>query len=194
MNPRVSLCFLFISTLFLSCANDYSPKPRAYYRINFPEKKYQAYLGECPYSFDFPIYAKIEPDSSAGAKPCWLNIHFSQFNGRVHLSYHSFSSKTELNQLTEDSRTFAFKHTPKATAIDEGIISYPEQQVYGVYYSISGNTASSVQFFLTDSTNNYLRGALYFNEVPRIDSIQPVLDFVKEDIDLMIKSFKWKKP
>ncbi|HEY1061271.1 MAG TPA: gliding motility lipoprotein GldD, partial [Daejeonella sp.] len=64
--------------------------------------------------------------------------------------------------------------------------------VYGIYYSIDGNTASSVQFFLTDSTKNYLRGALYFNEQPRLDSIQPVLDFVKKDIDQMIKTFKWR--
>lgn len=194
MNLRHSLCFILLSFFSLSCASDYSPKPRAYFRIDFPEKKYLTYQGECPYSFDFPIYAKVEPDSSTGAKPCWQNIHFSQFNGRIHLSYHSISSKAEFNQLTEDARTFAFKHTPKATAIDEGLISYPEQQVYGIYYSISGNTASSVQFFLTDSTKNYLRGALYFNETPRIDSIQPVLDFIKEDIDVMIKSFKWKKP
>lgn len=193
MNLRLFTCFILLSFFSLCCANDYTPKPRAYYRIDFPEKKYQTYAGECPYSFDFPIYAKVEADSTAGAKPCWLNIHFTRFNGRIHLSYHSISSKTEFNQLTEDARTFAFKHTPKATAIDEGFISYPEQRVYGIYYSISGNTASSIQFFLTDSTKNYLRGALYFNETPRIDSIQPVLDFVKEDIDLMIKSFKWKK-
>ncbi len=67
----------------------------------------------------------------------------------------------------------------KPTAIDEGVIAYPERNIYGTYYSIDGNTASSIQFFLTDSTKNYLRGALYFNEQPRQDSIQPVLDFSK---------------
>ncbi len=126
------------------------------------------------------------------AKPCWLDIAYPEFNGRIHLSYQAVSSRQQFNRLVEDARTFAFKHTVKATAIDEGVISYPESNVYGVYYSIDGNTASSVQFFLTDSTKNYLRGALYFNEQPRLDSIQPVLDFVKKDIDVMIKSFKWK--
>ena len=185
--------FLFIFFLLLNCCTqDYSPKPRGYFNIRFPDKKYQTYSSDCPYSFDYPVYAKVVPDTKRDAKPCWIDVSYPEFNGRIHLSYQPVSSKQQFNQLVEDARTFAFKHTVKATSIDEGIISYPERNVYGIYYSIGGNTASSVQFFLTDSTNNYLRGALYFNEQPRLDSIQPVLDFVKRDIDVMIKSFKWK--
>lgn len=185
---------LLLLCLFLCyCSADYSPKPRGYFKIGFPEKKYQPYTGDCPYNFDYPVYAKVLPASSRDAMPCWLDIVYPEFNGRIHLSYQPVTSVKQFNQLIEDARTFAFKHTVKATAIDEGLISYPEKKVYGIYYSIDGNTASSVQFFLTDSTKNYLRGALYFNEKPRLDSIQPVLDFVKMDIDVMIKSFKWNK-
>lgn len=184
---------LFILLLFLiSCTQDYTPKPRGFYNIKFPEKQYQPYSGDCAYSFQYPVYAKVLPDTKKDAKPCWLDISYPEFNGRIHLSYQPISSTEQFSQLIEDARTFAFKHTVKATAIDEAIISYPDKKVYGIYYSIDGNTASSVQFFLTDSTKNYLRGALYFNEQPRLDSIQPVLDFIKKDIDVMIKSFKWK--
>ncbi|HEY1009957.1 MAG: gliding motility lipoprotein GldD [Daejeonella sp.] len=184
---------LILCLIQVSCNQDYSPKPRGYFNITFPEKKYQSYTGDCPYSFDYPVYATVNPDTKRDAKPCWLDVSYPEFNGKIHLSYQPVGSTEQFNQLVEDARTFAFKHTVKATAIDEGIISYPEKKVYGIYYSIDGNTASSVQFFLTDSTKNYLRGALYFNEQPRLDSIQPVLDFIKEDIDVMIKSFKWKK-
>jgi len=184
---------LFVLSLFLAnCTSDYSPKPRGYFSIKFPEKKYQSYEGTCPYSFDYPAYATVLPDTQKGAKPCWLDVSYPQFNGKIHLSYETIKSQEHFNQLVEDARTFAFKHTVKATAIDEGVIAYPERKIYGTYYSIDGNTASSIQFFLTDSTKNYLRGALYFNEQPRQDSIQPVLDFIKKDIDVMIKSFKWK--
>lgn len=190
---RNFLLGLFSSCILVhSCAGDYTPKSRSYFRIDFPEKKYQSYSGDCPYSFDFPVYAQILPDKDKEAKPCWIDVYYPQFNGRIHISYQSFSSREQFNQLVEDARTFAFKHTVKATAIDEAMISYPEKKVYGIYYSIDGNTASSVQFFLTDSTKNYLRGALYFNEQPRLDSIQPVLDFIKKDVDQMIKTFKWK--
>lgn len=184
---------LFFSLFLASCGSEYTPKPRGYFNIDLPEKKYRAYNGDCPYSFDYPVYANITPDTKSDAKPCWLDINFAEFNGKIHLSYQPVTSKAQFNQLVEDARTFAFKHTVKATSIDEGVIAYPEKNIYGVYYSIGGNTASSVQFYLTDSTRNYLRGALYFNEQPRLDSIQPVLDFIKKDIDVMIKSFKWKK-
>lgn len=187
---------LFTAVVFLiaasSCQNNYSPKPRGYFRIEFPEKAYQKYQSDCPYTFEYPVYANIVPDTLPNAQPCWIDVAFPKFNGRIHLSYQPVTSQKVFNELVEDARTFAFKHTVKATAIDEGRIAYPDRNVYGIYYSISGNTASSVQFFLTDSSKHYLRGALYFNEEPRSDSIQPVLDFIKKDIDVMIKSFEWK--
>jgi gliding motility-associated lipoprotein GldD len=179
----------------LSCCGspDYSPKPRGYYRIFLPKKEYREYVGGCPIMFQYPTYAVVEPDLKPGAKPCWLNIQFPQFNGTLHLSYEHITSKKMLDKLTEDSYKLASKHTVKATAIDQGTIINPLYKIYGIYYTIDGNSvASSAQFYLTDSTKNYIRGALYFNTEPRIDSLKPVLDFVKKDVDVMIKTFRWK--
>ena len=188
----VLLLFITIAAASCSGGHDYSPKPRGFYRIRFPVKAYREYTGGCPMTFIYPAYTKVEPDSARGSKPCWLNMRFPDFRGTLHLSYQPVTSKKEFNELIEDARTFAFKHTVKATAIDQGIIHYPDRKVYGIYYTIDGNAASSAQFFLTDSTRHYLRGALYFNSEPRLDSIQPVLSFVKKDVDVMIKSFRWK--
>ncbi|WP_374948884.1 gliding motility lipoprotein GldD [Mucilaginibacter sp.] len=171
---------------------DYSPKPRGYFRIVFPEKTYQAYTGGCPFNFEFPQYARLEADRSANAKPCWVNMQFPAFNATLHLTYEQVASKKEFNELIEDAHKLSFKHTVKATSIDEGVISYPDRKLYGIYYTIEGNAASSAQFYLTDSTRHYLRGALYFNSEPRLDSIQPVLSFLKKDVDVMIKTLKWK--
>ena len=192
---RLALVFsasLMFSSLMVSCQNDYSPKPRGYFKIDLPKKNYQVYNNDCPFTFEYPTYAGIVTDSARDAKPCWKDVVYSGFNGRIHLSYEPITSRAQFNQLTEDAHTFVFKHTVKATSIDESIINMPEKKVYGIYYTIDGNAASPVQFFLTDSSKNYLRGALYFNEQPRLDSIQPVLAFVKKDIDVMIRSFKWK--
>ena len=191
-----SICRSFVVLLFVglvvSCANEYAPKPRGYFRIKLPEKQYNVYNGGCNFIFEYPKYARIETDTAYNAKPCWMDIVFPAFNARLHLSYYAITSKTALNALVEDAHTFAFKHTVKATAIDEAVISIPDRQMYGILYSIQGNSASSSQFFLTDSTKNYLRAALYFNEKPKMDSIQPVLDFLREDIHVMIKSARWK--
>ena len=187
---------LIISTLvfFTSCHGnrDYAPKPRGYSRIIFPKKDYRPYEEGCPFTFVYPKYAVIEPDKTPKAKPCWLNMQFPQFNGTLHLSYEKILSQKEFNELIEDAHKLSFKHTVKATSIDEGVIAYPDRKVYGIYYTIDGNAASSIQFYLTDSTRNYIRGALYFNTEPRLDSIQPVLTFVKNDVNVMIKSFRWK--
>jgi gliding motility-associated lipoprotein GldD len=187
--------------LFSACGDnhDYSPKPRGYYRIVFPKKEYRQFDSIYPFTFVYPKYAVIEKDTNPQRNDkklvnmkYLLNMQFPQFNGTLHLSYESITSKKVFNELTEDARTFAFKHTVKATSIDEGIIHNPDRKIYGIYYTIDGNAASSIQFYLTDSTKNYIRGALYFNSEPRLDSIQPVLSFVKQDVNTMIKSFRWK--
>ncbi|WP_240458440.1 MULTISPECIES: hypothetical protein [Sphingobacterium] len=124
--------------------------------------------------------------------PCWKNLDFPQFNARLHLSYFNIGPHSTLEQLTEDARTFVFKHTTMASAIEQKDIFIKEQNIYGLEYEIQGNTASNYQFFISDKSKHYLRGALYFNEKPHLDSIQPVLDFVKKDIRHLINSTKWQ--
>jgi gliding motility-associated lipoprotein GldD len=193
---KASLSVVLIVLIFALAGchgnRDYSPKPRGFFRIEFPKKAYQDYNEGCPFTFSYPVYATIEADKNSNAKPCWLNMQFTQFSGTLHLTYDAIANKQEFDMLTEDARKFAFKHSVKATSIDQALIHIPERKIYGVYYTIDGNAASSVQFFLTDSTKHYLRGSLYFNSVPRLDSIQPVLTFVKKDVDVLIKTLKWK--
>lgn len=187
-------CLFFFILLCAACTSspDYSPKPKGYFNIKFPKKQYRTYSSGCPFTFDYPQYARIEADQQDDGNGCWNNLNFPQFNARLHLTYYDVGSAAAYNGLVEDARTLAFKHTVKANAIDQKLINYPEKKLYGVYYAIEGNTASSVQFFLTDSAKHYFRGALYFNERPQYDSIAPVLSFIKKDIDRMIHSFKWK--
>jgi gliding motility-associated lipoprotein GldD len=198
---RKTLLLLPVLLMLAACSgnHDYSPKPRGYFRIVFPQKEYQEYNGPYPFTFIYPKYAVIEKDSTPQTRvkklinmKYLLNMQFPQFGGTLHLSYESITSKKVFDELTEDARTFAFKHTVKATSIDQSVIHNADRKIYGIYYTIEGNAASSVQFYITDSVKNYMRGALYFNTTPRIDSLQPVLKFVKKDIDTMIKTFRWK--
>ncbi|MRX47625.1 gliding motility lipoprotein GldD [Pedobacter puniceum] len=189
---KIGICISFAGFILACNQPHYSPKPRGYFRIEFPEKQYQTFSSSAPFQFEYPVYAYMYPDSSKNAKSNWYNLTFPTFNARLHISYYPIGSQQEFIQLTEDSRKLAFKHTVKATGIDEALITNKQDKVYGIYYTISGNTASANQFFLTDSTNHYLRAALYFNEKPQQDSIQPVIDFIKRDMDKMIKTFKWK--
>lgn len=188
MRLKIIPSFFLILLCFFSCKNNYSPKPLGYFRIDLPEKEYVGYSTDCPFEFQYPKYGEIEiPQNS---EPCWLNISFPDYNGKIYLSYKHVEGN--LTMLTEDTRKLTYKHTIKAEAIQEKIYSDTAKDVYGMLYEIKGNAASSVQFYLTDSTNHFLRGSLYFNAQPNKDSLAPVINFFKEDIVHLMETISWK--
>lgn len=188
---KIMLILLSLS-LFLafSCKKEYIPKPRGYFRISFPEKIYTKLDSlVLPYLFEIPVYSKIVPDNEQQAEPFWINLQTPQHKSELHLSYKKVDNN--LPKLTEDSRKLAYKHSIKADAINERIFINKEKKVYGTIYLIDGNSASPLQFYLTDSTKHFLRGALYIREVPNIDSIRPVIEFLTPDVIHLIETTEW---
>jgi gliding motility-associated lipoprotein GldD len=182
--------FLIVSCLLIGCGHNYTPKPSGHFRIDFPEHVYERFDSDCPFTFYYPSFASVTEDPGAQAEPCWFNIILDGYKGQIHLSYKPINHN--FNTLTEDARNLAYKHTIKADAIHERLFSYPERKVYGIMYDIEGNAASSVQFFLTDSTDHFLRGALYFSVLPNKDSLAPVIEHFKTDISYLMETFAWK--
>jgi gliding motility-associated lipoprotein GldD len=194
LKKTVSVIFLIL--LLFGCKEKYTPKPREYFRIEFPEKTYHQIQSGFPYQFDIPDYSKIVPDRDNPEQPYWINISVPANKAEVHISYYDLSNSKEssrvlLNKFMEDTRTLAYKHTIKADAIQEQVFMNPEKNVYGLIYKIEGNAASPMQFFLTDSTSHFLRGALYIRDVPNIDSLKPVIDFLEPDVIRLIESTTW---
>jgi gliding motility-associated lipoprotein GldD len=186
-----ALILVLCSVFVISCSNDYSPKPSGYFRIDLPEKKYQPFDTLFPFYFEYPVYARILHDPQAPQEPYWINVDFPRFRGAVHLSYKPVHGN--LAQYLEDSRTMALKHMSKSTGITEQIVNIPDKKVYGLIYTIEGiGAASTYQFYLTDSTRNFVRGALYFSVSPNNDSLAPVIRFIQSDIRHMVETFHWK--
>lgn len=188
---------IIISTFLLSflpsCNSDYTPKPRAYFRIALPEKHYTVLDSTLPYIFEYPTYAHITNDPLSPQETTWINLEMPVFKGRIHISYKPLTDKKSLNEYAEDSRTLAFKHISKASGIEQIAISDPNRKVYGLVYEIKGmGAASPYQFYLTDSTKNFIRGSLYFDVSPNNDSLAPVITFVQKDIQHIIETLKWK--
>jgi gliding motility-associated lipoprotein GldD len=178
--------------LSFSCKREYVPKPHGYFRISFPEKSYHKLdSAALPYNFDIPLYSKALPDRERLAEPYWINLVIPQHKAEVYISYKKINSN--LNALIEDSHELAYKHSQKADAINERVFINPDKKVYGTIYQIDGNAASPLQFYLTDSTHNFLRGSLYFREVPNIDSLRPVIDYLTPDIIRLIETTEWKR-
>ena len=153
--------------------------------------------GTYPYSFEVPDYSVILPDDRNPDKPLWINISIPDNKAEIHISYYNFKNRDSnglklLSEYAEESRQLAYKHTIRADAIEEQIFINNEQKVYGTAYKILGNVASPVQFYLTDSMTNFLRGALYIRATPDIDSLKPVIRFLESDVIHLIETTSWK--
>jgi gliding motility-associated lipoprotein GldD len=188
-NLAFALGTAFILAL-IGCNQAYSPKPKGFYRIDLPEKAYVLFDSTCPFVFEYPKYGNITPDQSKNAEPCWINIAFPKYKGKIHLSYKVV--KNNVDGYIEDCHNLAYEHAFKADGIEESVILSESRHIYGLIYDIKGNTASSVQFYVTDSTRNFLRGALYFETQPNKDSLAPVISFFRQDIVHLIETLKWK--
>jgi gliding motility-associated lipoprotein GldD len=190
------LLLLFITACSIaSCNSTFVPKPRGYFYTAFPEKKYQLYQPEgYPYSFELPVYATVIKDTTffdaTPENPWWINIDFPKFGGRIHVSYKDLRTN-DFGKLINDAFSLTYKHTTKATAIDDSVM-HTVNGVSGVFFKVGGNAATANQFFLTDSVHHFLRGALYFDVTPNEDSLQPVNDFLLQDMLHLINTFKWR--
>ena len=178
------LNLLFLSIFLLACHDNYTPKPRGFVKIDLPKKEYQQFSMDCPYTFLFPKYAKVNY-----LEDCMIDLNFQTFSGILHITY--FPLKNNLYEHIEQSRDLAYKHDTRADAISEQVFINNQQRVYGLLYDYDGLTATAAQFYFTDSVNHFFRGALYFNTEIN-DSILPVNNFLKEDIRYLIESLRWR--
>ena len=187
MAAMVLACFI------VSCNNreTYLPKPRGYFRIDLPEKAYTRVDTIERYSFECPQYALVTPDPYSPNEKNWVNIEMPQFKGSIHITHKPVNGN--LSEYLEDVHTMVTKHLQKANGVSDSLIVNDEHHVYGLFIEMDGKgVATPMQFYLTDSTRNFVRGALYFNFKPDNDSMQPVINFIREDIDHMINTFEWK--
>ena len=190
-NPGYFIILILSWTVLYACTEDYSPKPRGYFRIDLPEKEYRLFDTTYPYAFEYPAYAEIVPDDRPNSEPFWINIEYPQFRGTVYISYKRVEEN--LVEYLEDSRTFVVKHIPKAEAIEDSLVYRPDDKVFGLIYDIEGaGAATPCQFFVTDSSSHFLRGALYFNTPPNNDSLAPVIERIRDDIRHLTETLYWK--
>lgn len=182
---------LFVLHVLRNCSGDedvYSPKPYSYLRIDLPEHEYEM-VSYGPYAFELSKHAILQPIERTDER-YWVNIHYPTLNATIHCSYKSVSRN--LTALTRDALEFVYKNSQQATAIPEHDFSNPDHRVYGVCFDLEGNTASPLQFFLTDSTSHFFRGAVYCNCRPNADSLAPIHDYLRDDVLNMIETFRWR--
>lgn len=207
--------FLLLMLLFTSCNSDYTSKRQGYFKIDFPQRAYTTFNDPSyPYTFEYPVYATISKDSSIfdadGNNPFEININFPTFNGKVYISYKNIGGssvykvkegkgkyrdsigKNEFANLINDSYKLTYKNDIKANEIEDSVMHTPND-LTGIFFRLKGNVATAKQFFLSDTTKHFLRGALYFDVTPNEDSLAPVNAFLETDLKHIINTMKWRK-
>lgn len=206
--------FILSVVLVAACNSNYTSKKTGYFNIDLPQKKYILFNEPgIPYSFEYPVYASIVKDSTYfDANPendYWRNIDFKNLNAKIFLSYKavggkalykikqpngSYKDSTGVNRydkMINDAFNLTNKNDDVATSKKDSLFT-TANKVSGLLFKLGGNAATQRQFFMTDTTKNFIRGALYFYASPNADSVKPVVDFIQKDIDHLITTFRWK--
>lgn len=197
---KVLLPLLLFSLLFTACGDDVLPipKPRSFPKVDYPERAYERATTEyCDFSFDKPVSASLVREElffdKAPPDSCWFDLRFAEsLNGSVHFSYYPIEDYKHFEALRDEAFQLVGVHNERASDIREIVLHRDAAGVHGVAFDIAGPAASPFQFFLTDSTDNFLRGALYFDAEVRPDSLRPIIEYAKEDIFRMMESFEWQ--
>ena len=187
------VCLGLLVTVLVACGTPPSPRPYGYYRITVPDTSYvdfDAQYPRYPYTFALSRNAIVKPRTDAD-EPYWINLYYPSLDATIHCSYKPV--RDNLRELTNDALEFVYRNASFANAIPERDYMHPELNVYGVLFDQEGNTASSCQFFVTDSTRNFFRASVYCNCPPNADSLAPVYEYLRRDVIRMVESFEWKR-
>jgi gliding motility-associated lipoprotein GldD len=187
MKIKRIVCYSLLLLLLAGCDEETSdyPKPRGFLRLDFPERTYSIYEDStCHFSFEIPDYFVVEDKEN-----CNKDIQMPRFNATLFLTHQD--PDTSLFMHLEYARKLVYDHSIKADEILEQQILLPAHKTYGVKYVIKGDAASPYQFYVTDSLDHFMRGALYFNVAPNYDSVRTSLDYIVEDLDKLLNTVKW---
>ncbi len=188
-NKNIGLGIFILLLLVQSCKQESTPRPYGYFRIDFPNPQYELYDDAQSFLFEKPLIANIE-HKAKDSQLIGIDIIYPENAGYIHCSY--LPVNNDLQELLSESHAIVYKHSIRADNISERAYENPENNTFGILYELSGNVASPIQFVMTDSVKHFFRGSLYFETTPNNDSIQPVIDYIREDIIHIMESFKWK--
>ena len=175
-----------LATVLFSCKDDVLPKPAGQLRLDYPVADYVLYNDNCPFTFEVNEEVDLKEN-----KNCGFTIHYPKMKATIYLTYKPVSGN--IDKLLRDAQKLTFEHVIKADAIQEQPFINPDSKVYGMFYRVNGNAATNAQFYVTDSLKHFVTGSVYFYAKPNFDSIMPATSYVRDDMQHLMESMKWKK-
>lgn len=176
---------ILASFLSFSCKDDVVPKPASHLRLDYPEAKYVGFENDCPFAFEMNSEAVIK-----GEKDCGFTITYPKMKATIYLTYKPVNNN--IDKLLRDAQKLTYEHVIKADDILEQPYLNPQKKVYGMFYQVDGNAATNSQFYATDSIKHFVTGSVYFYAKPNFDSIMPAASYVRNDMQKLMETLKWK--
>ncbi len=182
------LLLLLISFVLGACAdNNVQPKPKSYLALTYDEPTYIQAETDCPFTFEMNVHSRLEKPKNK--RYCWANLYYPKQKATVFITY--VAIENNLNELLRDAQQLPLQHTIKADHIEASIYTNEAKKTFGTFYEVEGDAASQAQFYLTDSTQHFLTGSIYFSARPNYDSLIPAATYLKKDIRHLMESVTW---
>lgn len=183
---------IILLLILISCKDEIPvPKPPTYLRMDLPEHEYKK-VENCGFSFETSKEFTVGTSSTSTMGDCQYEIDLGKLNGKLYVFYYPLKQSDTLSKFINFSNDKVDDHKLKATSINDQKILRPKDRVFGTFFELQGDVATNYQFYLTDSTNHFMRAELLLNCSPNYDSLKPSLDYLKVDLMKMVNTIKWK--
>jgi len=181
-----------LALLLVGCAGEDPPRARPYgfHKISLPETiAYQSFVSEsCPFSFQYPVMGEVSREMKDS---CWVDIYFPDYDLKWHLT-HRYVPDTELKigEHFEEHRKLIYKHSKKATQI--AARDFETATSSGTAWEVYGNVGTPAYYFIADSAKeNMLTVSFYFNTAMKNDSLAPVIDYMRGEMEKALQTLEW---
>lgn len=176
------------------------PRPKGFNRIVMPPAVFHPVEKGHPYQFEISKYAQVIPDTAEignkkkiwKAEPHWIYIYYPRWDAFIQITYKALGGdRKKMNALINDSYALAYKHQGKASGIQDYVMTTTDGRKAGLI-ELNGEVATSLQFFTTDSSKHFLRGAIYVKTATQNDSLAPIIQFLKQDAIHLVQTLRWQ--
>jgi gliding motility-associated lipoprotein GldD len=168
------------------------PKPMGYFRIDLPGHQYRTIDTALPFRYEQSVFANTTIERQKD-NTLWMTVSYPDLKASLRFTCFDVKNADSLRNLMISEDKMVKFHYQKADDVQYSVIQDPESNLWGQTYEILGKeVATPFQFWLTDSTHRFVRANLYFDCAPNNDSLQPIIQFLKEDALHLINTFEWK--
>ena len=186
---KIIISLFFFTLIIFSCNEPNLPKQNGFFRIEFKEPYYSVYE-EIDTPFKFYYNSSSTNLDQIGSDQFLFD--YKDLNLSLNLSFYNINSSQDLEKKARDFSLILDTHTKKSNGVILREYDNHNKSVFGKLYEIKGDVASPIQFYITDSINNFIGGSVNLNSKLKYDSIYPSIQYIKKDILVLYESINWK--